>query len=104
MCVTCSRVSVARCQRRSEVKRCLSLFPGGAAQQAVARDRAIIRENRGSTRFEIDCTATARARTRPAREPRAVSADAPRCSAPALTERRTGVRGPACGSLRVACG
>jgi hypothetical protein len=31
-----------------------------------------------------------------------VSADAPRCSAPALTERRTGVRGPAGGTLRVA--
>jgi hypothetical protein len=31
-------------------------------------------------------------------------ADAPRCSAPALTERRTGVLGLACGSLRVASG
>jgi hypothetical protein len=39
-----------------------------AAQQAHARDRAIDRKNRGSTRFVVDELAKAVSRIRPARD------------------------------------
>ena len=45
-----------------------------AAQPAVARDQAIVRENQGSTRFGVDRTSKGLSRTRPAREPRTVRA------------------------------